>query len=283
MEKNKLRFSFLIIRIALVTNLITLGTIDFLYCQEKENKEGDDEQEQVWNVSSAARYYSRYTRYGVDLSEDRPAFSFESEIGHECGLSAGFEAFALTETNGGYEHSAFHLGYEYPLNTSISFTGTYTYYSYKTDTLSVLDGISNTILLGGTFKVSGFLLSVSYAAFFGGGTANYIATGTSANYEIGHLRVVPSIQLCFASQTVSDSLLPKNRGKGKGNKKGTGSTLTTTITGMSNLTICIAFRYHLGKDFVISAMPSYVYSPTDLAVSTNQFILTIGLEHSIDF
>jgi hypothetical protein len=280
MKKNKFRFSLLIIRIVLITNLIILNTFNFLYSQEKE---GDDEQEQLWSVSSGARYYSRYTRYGVDLSEDRPAFSLESEISHECGLSAGFEAFALTGTNGGYEHSAFHVGYEYPLNTSISFTGTYTYSSYETDTMSVLAGISNTISLVGTFTVNGFHFFASYTTFFGDGTANYVAAGASTNYEIGQLILEPSIQLCFASQTVSDSLLPKNRGKGKGNKNGTGSTLTTTITGLSNLTICIAFRYHLGKDFVISAMPSYVYSPTDLAVSTNQFILTIGLEHSIDF
>jgi hypothetical protein len=280
MEINKFRFSLLIIRIVLITNLVILSTIDFLYSQEKE---GDDEQEQLWSVSSGAHYYSRYTRYGVDLSEDRSAFSFESEISHECGLSAGLEAFALTGTNGGYEHSAFHVGYEYPLNTFIRFTGTYTYYSYKTDTLSVLGGISNAFLLGGTFKVGGFLFSASYTAFFGGGTANYVATGASTNYEIGQLTLEPSVQLCFASQTVNESLLPKNRGKGKGNKNGVASTLTTTITGMSNLSICLAFSYPHGKGFVISAKPSYVYSPTDLAVSTNQFILTIGLEHSIDF
>jgi len=147
--------------------------------------------------------------------------------------------------------------------------------------MSVLAGISNTISLGGTFKVSSLLFFVSYTTFFGGGTANYVATGASTNYKIGQLTLEPSIQLCFASQTVNDSLLPKNRGKG--NKNGTASTLTTTITGMSNLSIGIAFRYPLGKGFVTSVKPSYVYSPTDLAVSTNQFILTIGLEHSIDF
>jgi hypothetical protein len=131
--------------------------------------------------------------------------------------------------------------------------------------------------------VNGFHFFVSYITFFEGGTANYVATGASTNYEIGQLTLEPSVELCFASQTVNDSLLPKNRGKGKGNKNGIASTLTTTITGMSNLSICMAFRYPLGKDFVISAKPSYVYSPTDLAVSTNQFILIIGLEHSIGF
>lgn len=280
MEKTKLRFSLLHIRILLIINLMILGTLDFVYSQEKE---GDDEQEQSWSVSSGAHYYSRYTRYGIDLSEDRSAFSVESEISHESGLSAGFEAFALNGTDGGYEHSSFHAGYEYPLSTSIKFTGRYTYYSYKTDTLSVLAGIVNELSIGGSLEVSSYLFSVTYNAYFGGGTADYLTTGALANYKIGELTLEPSVQLSFASQTVNQSLLPKNRGKGKNNKKGTTSNLTTTITGLSNLSISLAFRHPLGRGFVTSVIPSYVYSPTDLAASATQFILTIGLEHSIDF
>jgi hypothetical protein len=149
--------------------------------------------------------------------------------------------------------------------------------------MSVLAGISNTISLGGTFKISSIILFVSYTAFFGGGTADYIATGASTNFTIGELTGEPSIQLCFASQTVNDNLLPKNRGKGKGNKNGTASNPTTTITGMSNLTIGIVFRHPLGNGLVASIRSSYAYSPTDLAVSANQCLLTIGLQHSIDF
>jgi hypothetical protein len=261
-------------------SLIIFGAIDSLYSQEKD---GDDEQEQSWSVSSGAHYYSRYTRYGIDLSEDRSAFSFGSEISHQSGFSAGFEAFALNGTDGGYEHSSFHVGYEYPLNTSVRFKGAYTYHSYKTDTLSVLAAISNELSLGGTLKVGRFLFFVSYNAFFEGGTANYVTTGASTNYNIGQLTLEPSVQFSFASQTVNDALLPKNRGKGKGNMKGTTSNLTTTITGLSNLSIYLAFHYPLGKGFVTSIMPSYVYSPTDLATSVSQFVLIIGLEYSVDF
>jgi hypothetical protein len=280
MKINKFCFSFFIIRIVLITNFVLISTFDVMVAQENDD---NDAPEQVWNISSGVHSYSRYTRYGADLSEDQPAFSIGSDINHESGLSAGFEAFALTGSNGGYEHSAFHAGYEYPMTPFISFAGQYTYSSYKTDTMSVLAGISNTVSLGGTIKMSGSILSASYIAFFGTGSAHYIATGASTNFKIGELTGEPSIHLCFASQTVNDSLLPKNRGKGKGNKNGTASTLTTTITGMSNLSIDIAFRYPLGKGFVASIKPSYVYSPTDLAVSANQFILTIGLEHSVDF
>lgn len=278
MRKIMLRFSFFNIRILLMTSLMIFGAVDFLYSQESD---GDDEQEQPWNVSSEAYYYSRYTSYGIDLSQDRSAFSLESEVSHQSGLSAGFGVFALNGTGGGYEHSSFNIGYEYPLSASVTLHGAYTYHSYKTDTLNVLAGISNQLSFGGTVKTGSVLLLFSYNAFIKTGTANYFTVGASTNDTIGELTVEPSVQLSFASQTVSDNLLPKNRGRGRGNMKGT--TLTTTITGLSNFTIGMAFRYPLGKGFVTSVVPSYVYSPTDLAASTSQFILNIGLEHSVDF
>lgn len=103
--------------------ILNLSATDFLSCQEKAN---DDEQIQLWNVSSGAQYYSRYTNYGIDLSQDRSAFSLESEISHHSGLSAGIQAFAITGTDGGYEHSSFHAGYEYLLNKALSAKGTST-------------------------------------------------------------------------------------------------------------------------------------------------------------
>ncbi len=280
MKDNKSRFALSISRILFITSLTLFSKTDFLYSQQKDNV---DEQDQPWNVSSGAQYYSRYTSYGIDLSEDRSAFSLESEFSHHSGMSVGVEAFAITGTDGGYENSSFHVGYEYPIDTSISIKGTYTYHSYKTDTLSVLAGISNTLTLGGTCKVSKILFSAAYNFFFGGATANYVTAGASTNFYLGQLIVEPSVQLCYASQTVNQSLLPKNRGKGKGDTKGATSNLTTTITGLSNLNISLAFHYPLGSGFVASAMPSYVYSPTDLAFTTNQFIVTLGLEHSVDF
>jgi hypothetical protein len=260
--------------------IMNLSAIDFLSCQEKA---ADDEQLQLWNVSSGAQYYSRYTNYGIDLSEDRSAFSLESEISHHSGLSAGVEAFAITGTDGGYEHSSFHAGYEYSLNKTLSVKGTYTYHSYKTDTLSVLSGILNTFSLEGTFKVNSFAFFASYNTFFGGGIADFGTAGASASSDIGLLTLEPSVQLTYASQTVNQSLLPKNRGKGKGDTKGTVSTLTTTINGLSNLSITLAMRYPVGNGFAMSILPSYVYSPTDLAAITSQSVLTVGLEHSIDF
>jgi hypothetical protein len=274
------RFSFSTIDVLIITLLAMIGAFPRLYSQENEN---NDESKPLLSVSVGSQYYSRFTRYGVDLSEDRSDFSFGSKVSQECGLNAGFDVFTVAGANGGYDHSAFQLGYEYSLNPKIKFMGAYTYYSYATDTMSVLAGIANEVVLGGAFEVDSIHFSVSYTTLFGGGTANFIATNASTIYELGRIILEPSIQLCFASQTVNESLLPKNWGQAKKINNGTISSPTVTITGLSNFSISLAFRYALGNIFTVSVVPSYVYSPTDLAISANQFILTIVLVHSLDF
>jgi hypothetical protein len=284
MVNIKFRFSLFAIRLSIIIGVAILCDSNLLYSQENEN---DDEQEQAWNVSSGGHFYSRYTQYGVDLSENRSAVSIESEIMHQSGLSAGVEAFAITGTGGGYEHSSIHSGYEYPLASFFKLHGLYSYHAYKSDSANVLAGISNELTLGGTFTLNAFLFSTSVTTFFGTTNANYLALGTSGHFMIGQWSVDPSIQCCFASQTVDDILLPKNQGNGNGKSKKpvpmTTVNSTTTISGMSNLTASMAFRYEMGKGFTASLTPSYVYSPTDLSAVSSQFIITLGIEHSVDF
>lgn len=40
-------------------------------------QDDEDEEEQPWNVSVATRYQNRFTRLGVDLSQDQPALTME--------------------------------------------------------------------------------------------------------------------------------------------------------------------------------------------------------------
>ena len=283
-------FPRLIIRIFLLSVILNVSAIEFLHSQEKE---GADEVNQPWNISSDLNYYTRYSRFGVDLSEDQPAVSLGSVISHENGLSGGVEIIAVTGSGGGYEQSAYHAGYAYTVSKVFTVSGIYTYHSYRDDTLSVLAGISNTVSIGGSLTAGSFHSFISYNAFFGGASADYLSGGASIQFSTGVLELEPSIQFCYASQTVSESLLPKNKAKGnngKGNSgngngqiQGTITTLTTTITGISNLEIALACRYPLGGEFVASVTPSYQYTPTDLALRSSQFIVTIGIEHSIDF
>jgi len=280
-----LRFFLFITRLLIVLCITIVSNGDCLYSQEKE-EEGDDEQEQLWNVSSGGHFYSRYTSYGIELSENKSAASIESEISHQSGIRAGVEAFAVTGTNGGYEHSSIHGGYEYSFSSLFRLNGVYTYHSYRTDSLNVLAGISNELSIAGTLTLGKFALTAAFTTFFGGGNASYGTLGASTQIAIGKLSITPTVQLSIASQTVDETLLPKNKGQGQGNsKKPTAASVitTTTISGVSNVTASAAFRYPIGKGFTASLVPAYVYSPTDLAITTSQLILTIGIEHSIDF
>ncbi len=254
------------------------------HSQEKEEPSDEDE-DQSWSASAGAKYLSRFTTYGIDLSQNRSAVALEAELGHEIGLSFGAEAYSMLGTDGGYQQSSFHIGYERSVSEAVTLSGVYTYHNYKNDSLNVLAGISSTLTLGGSLKLKGVAIGASYSIFFGGGSADYLETSISTSRQIGKLAIAPALQASFASQTVDQRLLPKNRGKGLGrkNQQGAGSALTTTITGLSNLSILVPFSYPLGKGFTASLTPSYVYSPTELAATKSQFVWTAGIGYSVDF
>lgn len=251
-------------------------------------QDDEDEEEHPWNVSIATRYQNRFTRLGVDLSQDQPALTMEGGLTHASGLSFGADAVVVFGSNGGYEQSSFRLGYERAITKIVSIAGMYTYHAFSSDTLSTLAGLSSEVTLGASIHVAPFVVSAFYNAYFGGGTANFITVGASSSHPVGRLTLDPELQMSFVSQTVDVSLLPQNRGNGKGQGKGlakqqSASTTTTTITGLSNLTVQVTAGYPLGKGFVISLTPAYVYSPTDLAARTSQFLFSAAVTYSMDF
>jgi hypothetical protein len=268
-------------RLGIVVVIVGL-THGVLFAQEEE-----DEKDQPWNVSLATHYLSRFTRLGVDLSQDQPALTVEAGLTHASGISFSADAVSALGTNGGYEQSSFHLGYARSLGELVTLSGVYTYHSYTNDTLSTLASLSSTMTLGASVHVSRVTLSVAYNMYFSGGSANFFTVGASTSQNVGSLTIDPEIQMSFVSQTVEESLLPKNRGKGKGQGQGQGkqqaTPTTTTITGLSELTVQVTAGYPLGKGFSLSVTPAYVYSPTDLAVRTSQFMWSAALSYSADF
>jgi pantoate kinase len=119
--------------------------------------------------------------------------------------------------------------------------------------------------------------------YFSGGSANFVTFGASTSVQVGSLTLDPGLQMSFVSQTVDVSLLPKNRGKGKGLVKQQGTPTTTTITGLSNFSVQVTASYPFGKGFALSVTPAYAYSPTDLAARTSQFLWSAAISYSADF
>src|SRR5512144_3065359 len=78
---------------------------DVSLCQE------ESEDEQNWNASAALKYLSRYTSYGVDLSEDQPAVVGEGYVFHSSGVNAGAAVVSAVGSHSGYQQSSLHLGY----------------------------------------------------------------------------------------------------------------------------------------------------------------------------
>lgn len=268
-----------------------------------QDEQGEEEEsEQPWNLSLGANYLSRYSSLGVDLSQDEPALQFVSTLKHSSGFSGGINVLGRTGGNAGYQQADFHVGYEHPIAEILTVGGVYTYYSYASDTISVLAGISNSFALSASLDLSPVTVSIGYNLFFGNSStnANYFSGGVSGYWEIGRLAVNPAIEATVASTTVETALLPKNRGQAKGLGMGQGqgqghgqgngtgattsaSTLTETITGLTNVTVALGLSYQLGNGFTCSLTPAYLHSPTDLSARASQFIVTAGVSYSVDF
>ena len=261
-----------------------------------QDEEEEEEAEQPWNLSLGVSYLSRYTSFGTDLSEDEPALQFESTLSHSSGFSGGINILGRTGGNAGYQQADLHVGYERPIAKVLKVSGVYTYYSYASDTISVLAGISNSIAIGAALDLAPVTVSIGYILFFGSSStnANYFSAGISGSWEVGTLTMTPAVQIAIASTTVESALLPKNRGQAKGKGQGQGhgqgnggatgsSILTEKITGLSSLNIALGLGYPLGKGFSVSLTPAYEHSPSDLSARTSQFIITAGLVYSVDF
>jgi hypothetical protein len=250
-------------------------------------QEEEDEGDQPWNVSIGTRYINRFTRFGVDISQDQPALSMEAGLAHASGWSFGAEGVYVLSTDGGYEQSSFHLGYERTLGKSLTLTGVYTYHTTRSDTLSTLAPISSSLAFGASVYIASFTVAASYNAYFGGGNANFFQVGASTSQHVGRWTLDPEMQLSFVSQTVDESLLPKNRGKGKGLLKKAGATTptttTTTITGVGSFIVQVTAGYPLGKGLTVALTPAYMYTPTELSERASQFIWSAALRYSADF
>jgi hypothetical protein len=283
----------------LVWRSVVLGIacLCLIHLPALSQEEEETEENEPWNFSAGLSYVSRYTGFGVDLSQDEPALSLETLLHHESGWSAGIDAIARTGEQAGYQQSSIHLGYAREVIPSLTLSGTYTYYSYKSDTVSVLAGISNGLAVNGTLALSPVSLSLGYNLFFGNATANYLSASLSATFETTRFSIDPSVGASFAAQTVAVSLLPKNRGKGKANGQGQGkgqgqgqsqtsilaSDSSETISGLSSLSLTVGLSCSLGSGFTVSFTPSYEYSPSDLGARRSQFVWTAGLSYVLDF
>lgn len=245
-----------------------------VFAQEVEEEDGGHD----WMLAAGGRYMSKFTVFGRDLGQDRPAMLLEGTISHASGLSLGAGAAHVFGIEGQFQQSSLLLGYEFSFSDDFSASAEFSRYFYANDSLNVLAAYTHSLSLGADLRVGIASLDVSFERYFGGGGANQLVVGLSTYGELGDISILPLIQASFVSQSVPDLFLKSNK-----EKKGGAIAGTTTVAGLSSILAAVSLGYPLGQGFRLSLMPAYIYAPTELAAHTSQLIWSAGLRYSLDF
>ena len=254
---------------------------DPVFAQE----EVDGEQEPQWNVSASGRYLRKFTRYGVDLSSD-PAFSLGADLSHSKGFSLGVETFYGLGVDRGLQRWSWGAGYEYAVSELVTLSAEYAHQSYTNATLNALASLSNSVSLGADLDFEEASVSFSYDIYFGEGSASFFGAGFSSFYRVGTLTALPVVQTTFVSQTVNDQFIRSKKDSVLAKKKQQGpqaAQSTTSVTGLSNISVLVVFGYPLVEGFSFSFTPSLIYSPSELSSRSFQFVWLGAIRFSKDF
>jgi hypothetical protein len=220
----------------------------------------------------------------VDLSQNQPAISFSGNISHKSGWSFEAGGVKVLQSVSGLERTSFEVGYEHSFTEVIGINVYFKRYIYANDSVNALAGLSNALMLDADFDFNRLTLTISYNHYFGNHSADYFGLGTSSFFKWKQILIIPLAQANFVSQTVEARNLPAHQtGRGKGMPNISSGSTTTTITGLSNLSLLVIFSYPLGNRVRLSVTPSYYYTPTDLSSQNYQFIISAGIRYSIDF
>lgn len=226
---------------------------------------------------------NRYTNYGLDLSQDRSALSYDLAIAHESGFSLSTGAVQTLGAGSALQQWSAGLGYEWRLSESFLLSGEYTHYVYADDSVNVLAVLTNGVSFSAELSLEVVDVGFSYDTFLGTNSASYVSLDLSSFHQLGDMSIVPLAQVTFMSQRVESRLLKSNKGgMGKGGPASTSA--VTTVTGLSNFSVHLVLIYPIVEHVSLSFHPSYQYSPkTEVTARTSQFIWSAGLRYSFDF
>lgn len=243
----------------------------------------EDEEDQSWSASAGIRFMNRYTNYGIDLSNDQPAWSPSVSLDHTQGFNAGFEGVWTMGANGGLQRWSVSAGYAMSLSNLFSLSIDFSHYQYQNDTANVLAGLSNSLSLSAELDLDVVSLSTSIDQYLGGPGATYFGFDASGFVEAGDLLIVPLAQVTFVSQEVSTSRT-KPGGGGKGPGATSVSSSTVILTGISSVSIHGVLVYPLYEGLTLTAHPAMVYSPkAEVSTQTTQFVLSLGVKYTFPF
>jgi hypothetical protein len=236
--------------------------------------------ETAFNFVAGAKYYSRFTAYGINLSGDNPAWGINSGLGHESGLYADvYYTRPINEMND-EQQILFDVGYELDISPRFSMYAEYGYFIFSSDTLHAFARFSGTLSLNADIDLTFFDLGLSYDRFFGGTGATYYSIDVSTFRDLGPVYLLPILQVVIMSQTVEDRYLEKGKGKKKNNETVVG----TTLTGLSNTMFTLVAIFPVFDQLSITFVPSLIfYHQSELSVDSSQFIWNAGIRYRLYF
>ena len=237
----------------------------------------EDELESPWNVSAAARYLSRYTNYGLDLSGDRAALAYNMGLAHEGGFNVSAGAINTVGTGGGLQQWSLGVGYDLQVSAVFMLSAEYTHFSFANDSVNILATLTNALSFSAEISLGVVDVGFSYDTFLGTNSASYYGLDVSGFHQIGKVSIVPLAQVTFMFQDVEN-----RRGPPFGSSSSSSS--VTTVTGLSRLSLHLVLIYPLVDHLSFTFHPYYQYSPkAEVSTKTSRFVWSIGLRYSFDF
>ena len=244
-------------------------------------EEAAEEDTTRWSLTLGTKYLSQYTSYGVDLSDDQSALQHSLGITHRSGWSLGIDGIQVLGSNSRFQQWSMKIGYEYECTDWLTAGAGFSHTEYRSDTVSILAPLANSLALALDADFSVASVGITYDKYFGSNSAGYLGVNISRSLEWGKLIIMPMVQASWMSQEVLTALLKQNSGKGLSKNPKFAST-TTSVTGLSSLSIHLVAVYPVGHGLTLAVHPYFLHSPkSEVSSKTSQLLFIAGVSYSL--
>lgn len=244
--------------------------------EEQDSLITKDDEDKAWTVYSQLIYQNKQIKNGADLSNGKPIMDFSAGIMHDNGLSLDFDAIQRLGKSSTFQNWSLEAEYSLTLSDWMDFNFGLCHYYYLNDTINVLSGSNNSMILSSDFMFRKLIFDVSFEHYFGTDKINNLSITSLYSFKTGNFKFIPLAGLTYSSYTIEKKRINI--------KKDIIKTKTVTQKGLSSILIGIPVYYYISYGFSLYFSPSYNYTPLGtIALNKNQFLIKIGIDYSMDF
>ncbi|MCK5077332.1 MAG: hypothetical protein KAR38_13200 [Calditrichia bacterium] len=242
--------------------------------------QAEGNEESAFRLSFGAKYLSRFTAYGIDLAGENPAWGLNSSLSHKSGFYSDVYFTRPAKTPYESQQFTFDVGYEKEVSSRFTMSGEFSQFLVSSDTVNLLSQFSNMISVNAEFNLKNFDFGLSYDRFLGSSGANYFSLDISTFHDLGHVYILPILQVVFMSQSVDESFMVKGKGKHNINK----TAVTSDLTGIANTILTVVTIFPVLKNVSLSFVPSLILNHQDeLSAESSQLVWNAGISYNFNF